>query len=273
MIKTTDKQLKKHIDLIDKAIKSEIYGNGAIWNFLIAYILSNPSSQKKYFPLFCDDSIPITSDYDIWLESQPLPPRKGVGKNSEGKTKLDIAFGSIKRRYNSGKPTGTGIKYDPDNTDAWICFVEGKFKDRLSTKIVHDPNKNQLTRVVENALCFQGDDQFPKKLYVVLLTPQAYKNDLEKFKEYKEKPENIIKDIESSQIQRRPPQEDWKYPDNIEERIKMLTLNWITYEDIIGREYNMSDLYLTNLNDKQKEFFSDKFDKLVTYCKSNLIQP
>lgn len=261
MIQTTKEQIRKII----KALESDnIYGNEVVWNFLIAYILSNPSSQNKYFQIFCDGSIPITSNYDIWFESQPVSPRKDRQGHTEKNTHLDIAFGSIASRPKLGSKqlSKSGIQYDHQNDDGWVCFVEGKYDSELSKQTKYDSSKNQLTRVVENALCFQGGGCFPKKLYVALLTPKAYlhdckKNYYKKLKEY-EKPENILKDIESSQIQRRPPQKDWKYPDNIEERIKLLTINWITYEDIIGREFKISDLDLTNLNDNQKKFFSDK---------------
>ena len=266
MIKTTKEQKCK----IMKAIKSDnIYGNEAVWNFLISSILSNPLSQKKYFQFFCNDSVPITSIYDIWFESQPVSPRKDKQGHTEGRTRLDIAFGSITSRQKIGSKqlSKSGIQYDHQNEDEWICFIEGKFDSELSKRTAHDSSKNQLTRVIENALCFQGKGYFPKKLYVTMLTPKAYHNNLnknyyKKFKEYKKKPGVIIKDIESSQIKQRPSMKDWNYP-NLEERIKWLTLNWISYEDIIRREYNIPDLDLTDLNDMQKEFFSDKLNKIV----------
>ena len=263
MIKTTKEQKCK----IMKAIESDnIYGNEAVWNFLIAYILSNPLSQKKYFPSFCDASVLMNSNYDIWFESEPLSPRTKKRGYSEGNTKLDIAFGSIQKRIK----TACGIKYNQHNKDSWVCFIEGKFFSDSSGKIAHDSSKNQITRVIENLLCFQGEDMFPKKIYFVLLTPENYLNNLDrdycrKFEEYKNH-DNILRDIESSCIPKRI-NKDWKYPDNIEERVKLLTLNWITYEDIIGREFNITNLDLTNLSNKQKQFFSDKLDECMAYCK------
>lgn len=266
MIQTTKEQKRKII----KAIESDnIYGNEVVWNFLIAHILSNPSSQKKYFQIFCDDSIPITSNYDIWFESQPVSPRKDRQGHTEKNTHLDIAFGSItsRPRLGSKQPSKSGIQYDNQNDDGWVCFVEGKYDSELSKQTKHDSSKNQLTRVIENALCFQGNGCFPKKLFVALLTPKAYLNDCKKnyykkIKEY-EKPENILKDVESSQIQRRSSQKDWMYPTNINERLKLLKINWLSYEDIIEKEYNLAKLDLADLND-DKIFFKKILNDLLT---------
>jgi len=269
MIKTTMRQTAHVVELTKS---KKFYEKEKVWNFLTASILSNKSSQKNYLPLFCDALIPIDSHYDIWFEPEPIRPRKGVSGDAEGTTHLDLAFGSVRHR----ETTASGIEYDPKNDDEWICFVEGKLRHDLSPGVKHDSDRNQMIRTIENLLCFQGEYNFPKKLYFSLLTPQAYKNESEnkdyfnKFNRYKSK-ENILKDLKSPFNERT--EKEWKYPNNIEERLKLLTINWVTYEDIIGREFKMSDLDLTNLNDKQKKFFSNKLDKLVTYYRSYLTQP
>jgi hypothetical protein len=258
MIETTTEQINK----IVAAIKSKkIYGNEAVWNFLITSILSNSSLQKDYFQLFCDVSIPMTSNYDIWFESEPLSPRTKKRGYSEGNTKLDIAFGSIQKR----PKTACGIKYNQHNKDSWVCFIEGKFFSDSSGEITHDSSKNQITRVIENLLCFQGEDMLPKKIYFALLTPKKYLNNLDrdycrKFEEYKNH-ENILRDIESSRIPKRM-NKDWKYPDNLEERVKLLTINWLTYEMIIEKEFNIPELNVINLkNDHQNDL---KLNKILS---------
>jgi len=268
LIRTSPEQKKEIIEAIQSG-KDKIYRNEKVWNFLIADILSDPSFQKQFFTSICDDSISINPnyDYDIWLESQPIPPRKGKSKASEGKTKLDIAFGSIKQRYNSGKSTKSGIEFDPENENGWICFVEGKFKSELSTRTTYDSCKNQLIRVIENALCFQGDRQAPKKTYVVLLTPRAYQSKQEKnyYKIMKEceNQDYILRSIKSSQFPERPPFNNWQYP-NIADRIKLLKKpNWVFYEMIIEKAYGIPKIDLTNLSDEEKIYLKKILNNLA----------
>lgn len=40
---------------------------------------------------------------------------------------------------------------------------------------------------------------------------------------------------------------DWIYPLNFDKRIKSLSYNWVTYEEIIEREFNICDLDISNL--------------------------
>ncbi len=270
MIRTTPEQMDEMID----AIKSEDYeSNEKVWTLLIASILSNSPSKKYYLKLFCDDTISITSDYDIWFEAQPLSPRKDKKGHTETNTKLDLAFGNIKER----DKTGSGIEYTPVNDDSWVCFVEAKFNSDILLRTTHDPNRNQIRnqiiRVIENLLCFQGKLQFPKKLFFVLLIPRRHQDDPDK--EYNNKIEeyknygNISRDLKSAVIQERR-QDDWKYPDDIENRIKLLKIKKIYYEDIFEKEFNMSDLDLTNLDDTSKNFFKKILNDLAINLNKNI---
>lgn len=269
-MRTSPEQKKEIIEIIQSG-KDKIYRNEKVWNFLIADILSNPSFLKQFFTSINDDSISIKPNYDIWLESQPISPRKYKNKNTERNTHIDIAFGCIKQRNQIGKKqlAKSGIKYELFNNDGWICFIEGKFESKLSEGTTYDPCKNQLTRVVENALCFQGEGCFPEKLYVVLLTPKIYRNDVkknyvEKLKEYTDEPRNILTDIESSKIQRRTPVDDWRYPDNIDDRIQCLRpLKHLSYEEIIKQAYGIPKIELTNLNDEEKTYLKKILNNLA----------
>ena len=213
----------------------------------MANILSNSLNRNHYIELFCNKEIGIDSDLDVWYESKPIPPRKGESGKSEGNTKLDLAFGNIRLRKN----TQSGIEYDPERKGSWVCFVEGKLLSDSSTRVSYDLLRNQIIRVIENLLCFQKDGKFPQDLFFTLLTPRLFRENPEsklygyKMGEYKN-PKNIMDDIKLSSILERY-QEGWNYPGDLEDRIKLLKINWVTYEEIFEKEYGITGLDLTTL--------------------------
>jgi hypothetical protein len=63
--------------------------------------------------------------------------------------------------------------------------------------------------------------------------------------------DSIINDINISILAKRK-QNGWVYPESeIKERVKLLKMNWISYEDILEREFNISNLDVTK--DKWEE--------------------
>lgn len=243
MIRTTDAQKAE----IQKAIKSNrFYRNEKVWNFLVTDILSNSLNRNHHIELFCNNKIKIEFDLDIWYEAEPISPRKGKSGNSEGNTKLDLAFGNIRLREN----TQSGIEYDPKKKGSWVCFVESKFFSDCSTAVYYNPLRNQIIRVIENLLCFQGGGKFPKNLFFTLLTPRLFRDNpksrlysykIDEYKDFK----NIIDDIKLSAIPERH-KKNWCYPDHLEDRIKLLKITWITYEEIFEKEYDIIELDLTS---------------------------
>jgi hypothetical protein len=222
---------------------NKIWGNEKVWNFLTGYLLENSKHKDYYTQLFCGENIGLSK---IWFESEPIAPRKGTYKSSEGITKLDLAFGSIKLR----EKTIGGIEYDPSEKNNMVCFVEGKYFSDCSNKVSYDPFRNQIIRVIENLLCFQGNMMYPEKLVFTLLTPRKFKENPKtrlygyKLSEYKLS-NNILNDINLSNIPIRQT-DTWSYPANIEERIDKLKVNWVVYENILEREFNITNLDLTN---------------------------
>lgn len=256
MIRTTAAQK----DEIKRAIKSnKFYRIEKVWNFLVTDILSNSSNRNHYIELFCNKEIEIDTYLDIWYEAMPLSSRRGKSGNSEGNTKLDLAFGNIKNRAN----TKSGIEYDPEKKGSWVCFVESKLLSDCSTKVSHDPLKNQIIRVIENLLCFQKDDKFPQNLFFALLTPKIFRENPKsklygyKMNEYKT-PKDILDDIKKSQIPERR-QKNWCYPEDLEDRIKMLKITWITYEEIFEKEYEIMGLDLTTIEKEPEKI--EKIEK------------
>lgn len=236
-VKTTVAQEK---EVMEEIRQKRISGNEKIWTYLVADILTNSTFKTDYISFICGEKVKA-ADPEIWYEAEPIPPRIG-----EGNTKLDLAFGSIRLR----EGTQLGIEYDSTQNDSWVCFVEAKFYSDCSTTVSNDPLRNQIIRVIENLLCFQSLGKFPKKLYFTLLTPRVFKqNPLSRLYGYKmneyTKRDSIINDINISMLAKRN-RNGWVYPDSeINERVKLLKINWISYEDILEREFNISNLDVT----------------------------
>lgn len=256
MIRTTDSQKAE----IRQAINSNgFYRNEKVWTYLVADILPNSEHINNYLKLFCnDDTTRNDFDRNIWFESEPIPPRKGSSGNAEGNTKIDLAFGAIRIRKN----TQSGIEYNYDCARGernWVCFVEAKLFSDCSTKVSYDPLKNQIARVIENLVCFQGNGNFPEKLFFTLLTPRLFKSNPKsrlygyKMNDYEDN-RNVIEDINLSRIEKRIEERNlmnWSYPD-LTDRLKTLKIKWITYEEIFEKEYSISELDLTDFKKMQK---------------------
>ena len=54
--------------------------------------------------------------------------------------------------------------------------MEAKWFSDLSTKVSNEQERNQLARVIENALTFQSADGMPSECFVVLLTPKRFRD-------------------------------------------------------------------------------------------------
>jgi hypothetical protein len=133
-----------------------------------------------------------------------------------------------------------GIAYGTHEPASWICFVEAKCFSDCSPAVSYDPLRNQLAQVIENALCFQHEGEFPERVFFTLLTPRFFKEHPNsrlygyKMREYAD-PEKLLADIELSRILVRN-DAGYLYPQNLRERLKVLQLNWGCYEDMIEGE-------------------------------------
>jgi len=128
-----------------------------------------------------------------------------------------------------------------------------------------------MIRVIENLLCFQDDSgNNPDDICFTLLTPRQFKLKPKsrlygyKFLEYSQDIANggslIEYDINQLKMDKRFTT-SWKYP-IIAERLKKLTLNWATYEDIFESVINQT----IDLFDK------DSLESIINYLeKENII--
>lgn len=189
---------------------------------------------------------------DAWLEMKPIPPRKGVFGKSERNSQIDLLIGDIKRRGS----TISGVEYLPktqnkdqeENEDGWVCFVEAKWLSDIAIRTTHDWGRNQLARVIETALTFQGNGQWPSHVHVTLLTPTIFSTAGEgsasrlyayKWREYVNEdgninPDAIRADINRSQVDPRTTTRGWTYPEDLDERLRCLSMHWVTYEELLS---------------------------------------
>lgn len=182
-----------------------------VWTFLlgISYAASGWDGIRKLESLLSGTTVDPPVQHPIWLEALPMPPR-----SKEGNTNVDLAIGAIGPR--AGKEGG--IAYDP-TLGSSVTFCEMKWYSDISKNVTHDQHRNQLSRVIENAVTFQGNDQFVKQVTVTLVTPKIFKGTSPKsrlyhykLEEYKD-PEILLAEWKRSY--KRMPQRfqvGWTYP-------------------------------------------------------------
>ena len=245
----TDKYLKTFTDgkNVKEGIKYKDPTNDEeLMTFLFANALREDPSLINHKRLVHPDFDHNINNSRIVLEGQPIPPRGGTKGDSESNTKLDLSLGNIKRRQN----TDLGIEFDQSD-DSWVCFVEAKYYSDISTKTEKDPFRNQMARVIENLATFQSNNAFPEHIYFTLLVPRVFLNHFNsrlygyKFKEYSNDVSKLIQDIQLARVPRRN-EKDWKYPQDIEFRLRKLKFNLCSYEDLLSSFFKIDHLDITN---------------------------
>lgn len=162
----------------------------------------------------------------IWFEVLPLPTRK-----KEGNTNIDLALGCIQQR----DKTKSGIELSPA-TPSWVCLCEMKWHSDLSHDVSHDPHRNQLARVIENAICLGGDYGTADEVHITLVTPSLYQDSGVKSRFYQYKYEDYDKDwkdifLDLDQCQLKTAR---SYPDEgeLRRRLQNVKLHWVTYDNL-----------------------------------------
>ena len=208
----------------------------ALWTFLMAcgYAMGGSEGIGRLTRILTGVNLPRSNDARIWLEAQPHSPRYQSGsRRREGNTHLDLAVGSIARREDE---SDSGIEL-ANFSDSWVCFCEMKWNSDISPRVTHDPHRNQLIRVIENAVCLQSSGEYVNDAYVTLVTPSEFKLRMSgsrlywyKYREYKSDENNVWRDLESPM--ERTDNEHWQYPSDIADRLKHLTLRWVTFNEL-----------------------------------------
>lgn len=235
LVRMTERQWIQMIGRVQNAdllTVNDVLVDEQLWTFLVAVgYASGGEDGIRTLNQKLTGGEGINSPAPVWFEALPMPPR-----HTESNTNLDLAAGSIRQRGT----TSAGIELEPGD-GSWICFVEAKWYSDLSTKVTHHPERNQLARVIENALAFQGDQAFAMKTYVALLTPRRFREGKVrsrlyqyKFAEYSERPQSVLDEfvLVDGLLPTRT-SKGWSYPE-MAERLATLTLNWVTYEELVA---------------------------------------
>jgi len=132
--------------------------------------------------------------------------------------------------------TKSGIEW---NGKANYVFCEFKCLSDISTKVTGSILRNQLARVIENAIFFTGEEHEETKRpkYVALVTPSVFKESeinsrlyRYKFVEYASEIygwRSLKKDIEMSGLELR---DGYLLKDDM---VKSVKLSWLTYRELI----------------------------------------
>jgi len=217
-----------------EALHPDFYDE-VVWTFLLglSYAASGWDGIRKLESLLSGTTVDPTVQHPIWLEALPMPPR-----SKEGNTNVDLAIGAIGPR--AGKEGG--IAYDP-TLGSSVTFCEMKWYSDISKNVTHDQHRNQLSRVIENAITFQGNGLFVEKVTVTLVTPEIFKGTSPKsrlyhykLEEYQNDPSILLAEWQRSyeQMPKRS-QSGWTYPDetHLHEILKSgFTLKHLSFEEL-----------------------------------------
>ncbi len=153
--------------------------------------------------------------HGIWFEAQPPSPRR-----REGNTHLDLALGDLAPR------AGTDGGIQAAQGASWVCFCEMKWYSDLSGKVTHDVHRNQLARVIENAVAF-GPEPL-EAVHVALVTPAAFRESRSRFYAYKFEEYELDRSALLSDLLRCPLEPAYETGD-LEARLDRLHLHWVTF--------------------------------------------
>ena len=216
-----------------------------VWTFLLglSYAATGWDGIRKLESLLSGTTVDPAVQHPIRLEALPMPPR-----SKEGNTNVDLAIGAITDRTTMNEGTtdrpakGGGIAYDP-TLGSSVTFSEMKWYSDISKSVTHDQHRNQLSRVIENAVTFQSNRLLVERVTVTLVTPRIFvgtepKSRLYHYKveEYQKDPSILLAEWQRS-YERMPTrsQTDWRYPDDdhlldiLENRF---TLQHLSFEEL-----------------------------------------
>ena len=209
---------------------------GALWTYLVARHYQYRTEELVFKLCKAKESTKDTKS--IFLES-PLYPTRDF-KIFNWNSKPDLSVGCFKIFKNTVRQ----LKSDGD----WICVAESKWFDEfLEIKLGEfdrNPNLpaiNQFTKLIEHALLLHGkNDNFPKRIYVTLITPKYFKHNFsikpEKnyryiFDNYNRDKALLMEDLKRCTAPFLNSKHNFKILNN---RVNNLILNWVTFDELLG---------------------------------------
>jgi hypothetical protein len=141
-------------------------GVATLTEVLTGLVPSHAAASEPLHGTEAGSALAMAAEGRMWLEAMPIPSLK-----REGNTHVDLALGTIARRDN----TDSGIELAGVKSP-WVCFCEMKWCADISPDVKHFVHRNQLLRVIENALCFQTNGRCADQVFVTLVTPAYLRN-------------------------------------------------------------------------------------------------
>jgi hypothetical protein len=225
---------------VDVQIRPAIQNNNlkaeVVWTYLVARKYEN--DHQALVDKLCGTGEQLPRNSKIWLETYLYPTRIRKEENKCWKIRSDLALGHLELSKNKDSQ----IQSNGD----WICIAESKWFDDIHPNSKF-PEILQLSQIIDHALLLHDKNgDFPKRVYVTLITPNYFKERLgdfsdrlywDKYNDYKFEPEKLEEDL------RLCPLPFLKHDvETLIDRISALTLRWVTFEELLD---------LTNLVEDQ----------------------
>lgn len=209
-------------------IKRNIMSAEVVWSYIVARKYQNNLSELTSKLCGYDEELSVNAK--IWLEVYLDSSRSWEEEQKSWRSRADIAVGHIEQV----KEKEAQIRTDGD----WVCIAESKWFDDIHQNS-RFPEIYQLSQIIEHALLLHDKNgKFPVRVYVTLITPQYFKDQLgkfskriywDKFHDYKSDKKLLEKDL------RLCPLPFFKHDfDTLIGRIPALQLNWVTFEELLG---------------------------------------
>lgn len=199
-----------------------------VWTYLIArkYESDLPLLVNK----LCGHEEDLPNNAKIWLETYLYPTRIRKEEGKYWRSRADLAIGCI--GHVGGKEAQ--IRADGD----WICIAESKWFDDIHPNSRFS-NILQFSQLIEHALLLHDKNgKFPERVYVTLITPEYFKDQKGPFsrRDYWEKYQDYTTDRKLLENDLRLcPLTFLKHDvETLTRRIGALTLNWVTFENLLG---------------------------------------
>jgi|GEM_PF-762862 len=275
-IKVTDDRWNQLVNLLFRQLDapSADFYDEVVWTFLLglSYAAGGWDGIQKLEWLLSGRKVDPSVQHGIRLEALPIPPR-----TKEGNTNVDLAIGAIGDRFATEvnmtdlNSKEGGIAYDPAFGSS-VTFCEMKWYSDIAYKVTHDQHRNQLSRVIENAVTFQSRGQRVDQVTVTLVTPGIFvatdtapKSRLYqyKFEEYRRDPSILLAEwICSDKHMPKRYQDDWKYPeiDDLSDLLEnRFALQHLSFEDLFAQapESELSPFFkefVSTFNGSEKRF-------------------
>ncbi len=213
---------------IQPELKNENLTAEVLWTYIVAR--KYEYDQEKLVEKLCGCNEILPAKSKIWLETSLYPTRIRKEESKCWQTYSDLAIGNIKLVPDRESQ----IRSDGE----WICIAESKWFDDIHKNKCF-PEIYQLSQIIDHALLLHNKKgKFPDRVYVTLITPRYFKDQIGKFSEkiylgkYRDYTENtkfLEKDLGLCPLT--------FLEHNLEiliNRISILKLNWVTFEELLG---------------------------------------